>query len=132
MRPLSLLDDLRSARLNLIIFGGNLATSIELRGIIGEKLHTAFAQIDARLSCIRISVHDRNGNRPGLTKRCQLIITQEGKSDIVINSSAGKTRKAVAQAISRAAHVLTQNPAANPAVSPDAVGALNHSKLSSA
>jgi hypothetical protein len=101
--------------LNLIIFAGNLATSIELCRIISEKMHVAFAKLDTRLSCIRISVRDVEGNRRGLTKRCQIIINQRGQSDIVINSSAGKTRKAVAQAISRAADALTRNSAANPA-----------------
>ena len=96
--------------MNLIIFAGNLATSAELRQIIIEKMNAAFARIDTRLSCIRISVRDMNGNRPGLEKRCQIIISRPGSADLVINSSAGKTRKAVAQAISRAAHALTRKP----------------------
>ena len=68
--------------MNLIIFAGNLATSAELRQIISEKLNAAFARIDTRLSCIRISVRDLKGNRPGLEKRCQIIITQAGIPDI--------------------------------------------------
>ncbi len=97
--------------MNLIIFAGSLTTSAELRQIISEKLNAAFARFDTRLSCIRISVRDLKSNRPGLEKRCQIIITQAGIPDIVINSSAGKTRKAVAQAISRAAHALAQSAA---------------------
>ncbi len=95
--------------MNLIIFAGNLATSAELRQVIIEKLNAAFARIDTRFSCIRISVRDMQDNRRGLKKRCQIIITQPGNNDLVINSSAGKTLKAVAQAISRAAHVMSGN-----------------------
>lgn len=92
-----------------IIFESPDAQAFELRILVERRVRQTFKRLDWLTSRIRVQLSGINGPHGGIDKRCQIELSTNEGSPIVVTSLAKDWITALQSAIARAARSLLHN-----------------------
>ncbi len=82
--------------------------SAEYRDLAEHRVRFVMRRLAWMVSRAQIQLSDVNGHRGGVDKRCQVLLKSNGRSVLVITSTASDWRAALDTALSRAARLLVR------------------------
>lgn len=82
--------------------------SAEYRDLAEHRVRFVMRRLAWMVSRAQVQLSDVNGPRGGLDKRCQVMLKSDGRSVLVISSTASDWRAALDTALARAARLLVR------------------------
>ena len=91
-----------------VLFESRDVRADHLRELAEQRAMFALRRLCWLVPRARIQLSDLNGPRGGLDKRCRVELKTQGSGSVVITSIARDWRKAIDEALARAAHALVR------------------------
>jgi hypothetical protein len=91
-----------------VLFESRDVHADHLRELADRRARFVMRRLTWLVSRARIQLSDLNGPRGGLDKRCRVELKTQGSGSVVIISIARDWRKAIDEALARAAHALVR------------------------
>jgi hypothetical protein len=82
--------------------------SAEYRDLAEHRVRFVMRRLAWMVSRAQVQLSDVNGPRGGVDKRCQVLLKSDGRSVLVISSTASDWRAALDTALARAARLLVR------------------------
>jgi ribosome-associated translation inhibitor RaiA len=82
--------------------------SVEYRDLAEHRVRFVMRRLAWMVSRAQVQLSDVNGPRGGVDKRCQVMLKTDGRSVLVISSTASDWRAALDAALARASRLLVR------------------------